>query len=151
MSKNTIFIIMIGVLLMVAMGGGFFILVGKISSLEASMVKSDDGSEQEGLEAVRPIFSLDTMIVNLADQGGRRYLRVALQTELKTEASIGKLNDRLPQVKDALLKILSSRRFDDVNSTEGKNLLRDELIAKLNEILKDESVSNIYFTEFVIQ
>jgi flagellar basal body-associated protein FliL len=39
----------------------------------------------------------------------------------------------------------------EVNNTTGKNALRDELMASLNGFLGAESVTYIYFTEFVIQ
>jgi len=62
-----------------------------------------------------------------------------------------KVQGRIAQIKDASLKIMSTRTFEDINSIPGKDSLRDEIIAKLNEILRGEIITNIYFSEFVIQ
>ena len=91
------------------------------------------------------------MIVNLADKGGRRYLRATFDVELAQSGDEQKMEAKLPHIKDAAIKIMSTRRFEDINSIDGKNALRDEIIARFNELTKSEIVSNIYFTEFVVQ
>ncbi|MBL0716792.1 MAG: flagellar basal body-associated FliL family protein [Desulfosarcina sp.] len=47
--------------------------------------------------------------------------------------------------------IIPTRTFEDLNSAEGKIKLRDELLSKLNALLMENYIKNIYFTEFVIQ
>ena len=46
---------------------------------------------------------------------------------------------------------LPSRKVDELQTTEGKNSLRTDIISKLNELLGKEIVKKIYITEFVIQ
>ncbi len=98
-----------------------------------------------------PIYSLDTFIVNLADDGRSRYLRVTMDLELVSASEESTLDDRLPQVRDSILMILPSKRFEDIASMEGKTALRNEIITKLNGMLNKNVVSNIFFTEFVVQ
>ncbi len=38
-----------------------------------------------------------------------------------------------------------------VTTVEGKSALRNEMLTKINEIMKPEKIKNIYFTEFVVQ
>ena len=47
--------------------------------------------------------------------------------------------------------ILPSKQFDDIASMEGKIALRDEIMAKLNSLFAKNVVTNIFFTEFVVQ
>jgi flagellar FliL protein len=91
------------------------------------------------------------MIVNLADQGGKRYLRITMELEMSTPELIAEIDTRLPQLRNALLMILPTKQYADIGSTEGKILLRDELIAKMNGILKTGTIETIYFSEFVVQ
>jgi flagellar FliL protein len=104
-----------------------------------------------------PIYKLDTMIVNLADQGGKRYLRVTMDLELKPSENldakevIDELDKRLPQIRDTILMILPTKQYAEIATTSGKIALRDEIMAKLNALLKKGQISNIYFTEFVVQ
>jgi len=89
--------------------------------------------------------------VNLADAGRSRYLRVTMDLELAESNDAGKLNQRLSQVRDSILMILPTKQFDDIASMEGKMALRDEIMAKLNSLFAKNVVTNIFFTEFVVQ
>jgi len=50
-----------------------------------------------------------------------------------------------------VLMVLPEKRFDDIRTTEGKAALRDEIIGKINPLLTKGKVTNIYYTEFVVQ
>lgn len=153
MSKKNI-IIMTGIALIVLaiIGGGFFMLWQKLSALdkpkEGEVAKASEKVEHGGMG---PVFSLDSFIVNLSDQGGKRYLRITLGLELDEPKSAEEMTKRLPQIRDSILMVLPSRKVDELQTTEGKNSLRTEIISKLNELFGKEIVKKIYFTEFVIQ
>jgi flagellar FliL protein len=57
------------------------------------------------------------------------------------------------QIKDTILKVLSSKKSDDVLTPDGKERLKDELIEGLNEAvgLEEPPLTAVYFTEFIIQ
>lgn len=57
------------------------------------------------------------------------------------------------QIKDTLLRVLSSKKAEDVLTTEGKERLKEELIEGLNEAvaLEEPPLTAVYFTEFIIQ
>jgi flagellar FliL protein len=94
---------------------------------------------------------LETFIVNLADEERSRYLRITMDLELVEATDSEKLNQRLPQIRDRILMILPSKRFEEIASMEGKTALRDEIINKLNSLFPRAVVTNIFFTEFVVQ
>ncbi len=153
MSNKLIFLV-VAVLLVITIGlaAGFFMMWSKLSSLNTQAnpgAGPDDGQVQAS--TLGPLFSLDTFIVNLADQARNRYLRVTMDLELIEAMDAAKLTERLPQVRDSILMILPSKRFEDIASMEGKTALRDEIIAKLNSLYPKKVVSNIFFTEFVVQ
>ena len=99
---------------------------------------------------IGPTLALDTFIVNLIGQG-RSYLKTRIELELDNENTIVEINRRLPQLRDKILTTLSSKSFDDINTLEGKYQLRSELIASLNQYLVTGKVTNIYFTDFIVQ
>lgn len=125
--------------------------------------EADDEEEEEPAggghggghgESKAPV--MEPFVVNLADAGGRRYLRMNLKLELKKpEESEPLLEARKPQVRDAILLLLSRKTSDQLLSAEGKTTLRTELIDQLNTVLKKKklkkAVKNLYFTEFLIQ
>jgi len=154
--SNKILVILIGVLmvLMLGLGGGLFMMWNKLSALNAQGMAN--AAEQAGAEgslehAVGPIFSLDTFIVNLADQGGNRYLRVTMDLELGSPELEAEISQRLPQVRDSILMILPTKRFADISTVEGKTSLRDEMLETINGYLGQTKITNIYFKEFVVQ
>jgi flagellar FliL protein len=148
--------VLLGVLIvfMLGMGGGLFLMWNKLSALDAQST-ADAGEESEQAadleQPLGPILPLDTFIVNLADKGGNRYLRVTMALELETNQLEDELNKRLPQVRDSILMILPTKRFEDISSAEGKTALRDQILEKINSILVLGKITNIYFKEFVIQ
>ncbi len=151
MSKTVITIISTVIFLFMAMmGAGFFILWNKISQMPQNSAMVENMPEEEEA-AMGPLYSLDTMIVNLADHGGKRYLRVTMALELSDPEVTLTIESRLPQVRDAILTVLPTKTYEDVGTTEGKIALRTEIMEKINELITVGSVKNIYFTEFVVQ
>jgi flagellar FliL protein len=162
-NKVLIIIIAVFVLMMGIMGGGFFILWKQMSNAVAQVQQqgNEKGQTEEAAKeqevAMGPIYKLDTLIVNLADQGGKRYLRITMDLELKPAENIDakevidEMDKRLPQIRDTILMILPTKQYADIATTAGKIALRDEIMAKLNALLKKGQISNIYFSEFVVQ
>ncbi|RJQ84844.1 MAG: flagellar basal body protein FliL [Desulfobacteraceae bacterium] len=159
MSKKVLIIVIGAVVLMMAMMGGGFLLLWQKMVVTIAQVQDQNGAEQKVEEekkvaaepAMGPIYKMETMIVNLADQGGKRYLRITMELELSSPEVIEEIDRRLPQLRDAILMILPSKPYADISTTPGKVSLRDELIAKINSVLKKGTVATIYFTEFVVQ
>lgn len=157
MSKKMLIIILgVFLLFMTIMGAGFFLLWSKMSAAVAQ-VQNGNTPQVEEEQAVEeevtmgPIYKLDTMIVNLADKGGKRYLRTTMEMELSKPDLVEEIEKRMPQLRDSILMILPTKTYDSISTTEGKIALRDEIITKLNSFLKTGSITTIYFSEFVVQ
>jgi flagellar FliL protein len=154
MSKKLIIVILgVVVLLIGMMGAGFFMLWSKISASAPAAV-SPEGQHSEAPQeehGLGPLYSLGTLIVNLADEGGKRYLRVSIDMELSDQALQEQVEKRLPQIRDTILMILPTKTYKDINTTEGKQTLRTQIISELNNFLSNGSITNLYFTEFVVQ
>ena len=155
--SNKILVLLIGVLmvLMLGLGGGLFMMWNKLSTLNTQGV-ANAGEQPNGQGAsidqpLGPIFSLKTFIVNLADKGGNRYLRVTMDLELGSPELESEIEKRLPQVRDGILMILPTKRFEDISTVQGKTALRDEVQETLNGFLAQGKIINIYFKEFVVQ
>ena len=61
--------------------------------------------------------------------------------------------ERLPMIKDAVIKVLSSKKAEEVLSADGKEHLKEELIEAINEAigLEEGPVTGIYFEDFIVQ
>lgn len=155
-NKLLVILVMISLIFMCFMGGGLYLMWNKISSLDQVVnpppeVEEEEALEEEPVEEVGPIFSLDTFIVNLADNGGRRFLRVTMDLELKGDDIVDEAEKRLAQIRDSIFTILPAKKFEDIHGVEGKIALRNEIMSTINGFLKNGEVVNVFFTEFVIQ
>ena len=101
--------------------------------------------------AVGALLPLDTFIANLADEDGRRYLKATLHVEFFAASVPDEFTARVPQMRDLLLTLLTSKLFAEIRTPEGKALLRDEIINRMNRALNKDLVKAVYFTEFIVQ
>jgi flagellar FliL protein len=146
-------IIMILMLLLLLGGGGFtayWFLIGP-GAKPAQQAAEEQGAPAQAQVLTPQIVTLAPFIVNLADPLGRRFLRVTLDVEVLGNAAVEDLNRSVSRVRDTIILLLSSKSFADLASMEGKILLRNEIVERLNQIIGAGRVSNVYFTEFVIQ
>ncbi len=112
--------------------------------------------KKEGEEKISPshvgvMVDLGVFTVNLADNGTDAYAMVAITLELSNEKVKQEVDKRMPIINDAIIDVISSKTSDFVRTPEGREALRLELIRRLNIILVEGGVRNIYFTEFVVQ
>lgn len=97
------------------------------------------------------LLSLEPFIANLADDGGRRYLKATFQIDFGTAEVPAAMAARLPQTRDLLLTLFTSKTFDDIRTPEGKQQLREEIIQRVNQVLDRDLAKAVYFTEFIVQ
>ncbi len=128
------------------------------------------GSAGTEAEAASPgfMYLLKERVVNLSDPGGRRYLKVAMSIEFTAgaadlrrasheerrnrQAEFEKsISPQVPLIEDAIIGLLTAKSSTDVASPEGKLQLKNEIKDRLNHLLGGEQVSNVYFTQFLMQ
>ncbi|MCC6850371.1 MAG: flagellar basal body-associated FliL family protein [Deltaproteobacteria bacterium] len=97
------------------------------------------------------LLSLEPFIANLADDGGRRYLKATFQIDFGGAEIPAAMQARLPQTRDLLLTLFTSKTFEEIRTPEGKQQLREEIIARVNQVLDRDLAKAVYFTEFIVQ
>ncbi len=148
-SKKPLIIILVVAVIVLA-GGGFGVWKFVLSDSKA---ESSEHAEEEshGAEDVPALLhSLEPFIVNLFDREGMRYLKVKIEMELKGIVE-EELKPKVPKIRDSLIILLSSKKYHEIGSIEGKMRLREEIAYRINAILGEGAVQDIYFTDFVVQ
>jgi len=107
--------------------------------------------ESPSTEEIGPIYRFEPIIVNLNEEGARRYLKVTLNLELSNEDVIKEIELLKPRLLDSFITLFSSKKLSDIESVEGKKNLRREIVAEINSHLNTGMVINAYFIEFMIQ
>lgn len=85
---------------------------------------------------------------NLSDE---TYIKLAVLFQVDNPKAKEELDQRMFQLKDALITSLQSRTKKDVNGDKGLNTLKDELKNKANHLLSSGKVEHVYVTERVTQ
>lgn len=139
--------------------GGFLFFKGKSNAStegqekEAAAEEPAHGkdSHEGGKTSAGSAMALEPFIVNLQDNSGTRYLKLTVNLELAPNSSAAELTAQMPQVRDSLIILLSSKSYSDIGTVEGKYQMRDEIVARINQFLTKSKVKTAYFTDFVIQ
>ncbi|MFO0775899.1 MAG: flagellar basal body-associated FliL family protein [Nitrospiraceae bacterium] len=127
---------------------------------EQEAAESEDGGAEHdkggghgkaGGKGPGPMFDLEPFLVNLTDPNDPHYLKLTLKLELDRPETAELLAARNPQVRDAVLILLSSRDSESVRTAQGKLQLREELLTKINSLLPKGGVKGAYFTDFIVQ
>jgi flagellar FliL protein len=104
---------------------------------------------------------LEPLLVNLADAGGTSYLRLALTLRVAdaTAKKDGKPKEEknkdgdevVAAVRDTTLTVLGRETADGLLAADGKEQLKAELKSALAKHNTDLKVTDIFFTDFLVQ
>jgi len=156
--KPWLIIVGAAVLSLAAGAGGAFFLLGQNQpsmpspqELEAKAAEAAQVREAEGAGFKERLYSLDPFVVNVTGDGFSRYLKVKIELEGDSPELKPEIDARLSQVRDALIVLLSSKQLADITDFEGKALLKEDILERVNDVLETGEVSSVLFTEFVVQ
>jgi flagellar basal body-associated protein FliL len=139
-------------LLLVALsaGGTYFFVASKAPKITTTKVVHDSNF------LLGPTFTMPDRVVNLADPGANRYLKVqivlAFSPQLDSQGDVNKkVNDRMTVLQDILTTVLSSETTAQLSTKAGKDALKKAIITQFSQVLDDLHLSDLYFPEFVMQ
>ncbi len=164
-------IVLVVAALVLGLGGAFVMFKlmagghgGEGAKTEAGAAKGESHGEADSkpvaaeakpgaVKAVGPgvMFDVEPFIVNLADMQEVRYLKITVKLELETQEASVELTSRMPQIRDTVLVLLTSKDSASIRTSQGKFQLRDEITQRINSFLPKPSVRTVYFTDFVVQ
>ncbi|HEF3986706.1 TPA: flagellar basal body-associated protein FliL [Campylobacter jejuni] len=99
---------------------------------------------------IGPMYPLDPFTLNLLSDSGSRYVKCTIELEQNSELLKPELDKKVPVIRDIIIRTLTAKTFEEVSTQKGKERLKDELVGKINEILTDGFIKNVYFTDFVV-
>jgi len=102
-------------------------------------------------ETLGPMIELDDFVVNILDGEQMHYLKASITIEVNNGQTKGEVENRNPQIRDAIILLMGNKKYNELRDLQGKLQLRAELQQRINSLLPQGQVENIYFTEFVVQ
>lgn len=138
-------IILVGLLIfLAAMGASYFLMKSLMAPLypeKETQAESQDSGK---------LIEIAEFTTNIADVGGNRYVKVEVFLEVKDKKDVAKIEESMPLIKDVILSTLASKSAADLDVRNRENL-KEEIKQRLNEKLGANTVSDVYFTNFIMQ
>lgn len=168
--KSLVLIIVAVLLVVILIAGGlviFLLASGGDEEQGADVATSQVAAQQQGgaktpaqlapkersndFFNVGPMYPLDQFLVNLLSETGSRYLKMSLNIELSAETLTPEVDQKKPLLRDIIIRVLTSKTYEDISTAKGKERLKDEIVTKINETLRDGYIKNVFFTDFIVQ
>jgi len=128
--------------------------VGAAWYIHSTRVQASDAPDNPNALPVG-VIHLDSFIVNLADQAQITYLRVSIDLGVDKVPDVAKEGSQtgipIASIRDAIISVLATRHSEELLTPEGKEKLKQDLIATLNQRVPELGVRDIYFTDFLVQ
>jgi flagellar FliL protein len=133
-----------------SIGATWYLLTRGEAPAETAAAAVKPGKVAAVYEPLMPAF-----VVNFPHQGRQRYLQVSMSLMGRDQASMDALKKHMPLLRNNLVMLLSSQDFEVLSSAAGKELLRQQVSASVQELAQKEvgqlTVEQVLFTNFVLQ
>ena len=109
-------------------------------------------------------LTLEPFVVNLQDEGGERYAQIAVTLQFEDPGIEVTLKDRLPAVRNNILLLISSKRADELLTTDGKQQLARQIRSRAALGLglewpapgstgkqPENPIQDVLFSQFIVQ
>ncbi len=159
--KQTIKLVVLALLLVVLSVG---VTLGLLHFLSPDDPASADASTEsvEGSEPPEPArqqaiyFPLkEKFVINYNVRGRQRFLQAEVNLMFRDNEVVKVLEQHLPRVRNDLIMLFSGQEFEDLQTPEGRELLRQDALRRVQAILEEEmgqpGIEQVLFTSFVMQ
>ena len=120
-----------------------------------------DGKAAEAPGKIEPhtpedagVVSFEPFVANLADEGGTRFLRASLKLVVEGAETAKEVEENAverAQLQSAILETLTVQTAEALVTPEGKKELKKQILDKTGHLLHSAKVTDVLFTEFVVQ
>jgi flagellar FliL protein len=155
--NKKIVIALVLLLLLAGGGAGAFFMLQQSDSAEADATgaaaeKLGGDAEPEGDPIYLPLSP--AFVVNFEHNGAIRYLQLGMQAMSYDQAAVDKVEANMPAVRNNLILMFSAQDYEVLNTVEGKENLRKEVLDSINKVVRlsgESAVNDVFFTSFVVQ
>jgi flagellar FliL protein len=124
-------------------------LIGVVAVVVVTQLNKGSATEVQNIDdIVESSVDVEEITTNIADDN---YIKIALKIQTTSKDAAEELTKRDFQVKSILIEELSEMTKKDLESKSGKEMLRNTLKTKINDLMQDGEVQQVYFTSYIIQ
>jgi flagellar FliL protein len=151
------------VFVVIGVGGGgaaAYFTMRKSAAQDSGAHGSAHASAKEKPKPTK-LMSLEPFVVNLADPGGSRFLRVTLRLIVAAEGDEEEAGGHgaapkggdvaMERVRSSILEVLTQQTADHLVTAEGKEALKEVIAEHAEKALDGTKVTDVLFSDFVVQ
>jgi flagellar basal body-associated protein FliL len=158
-------LVIITLLVLIIVGGGSFaawyIFFNKPAAAESDkntstnvqkVVVSNDPNITQ-YEASEFTLAMDEFLVNLSDEGGKKYLKIKMVLGYNTKEKKkfpAELEEKKAILRDTINSALMAKKSTDFTS-KGREDLKKEIMNRVNINLEYGKINNVFFTDIIVQ
>jgi len=125
------------------------ILIGVILFVLLTQFNKPTGATEPSIdEIVEATVEIPEITTNLAD---KRVVRLSLKVQTTSKDAAAELTKRVFQVQNIAIQELSEMEQKDLEGKQGKQIFQKSLKTRLNELMQEGEVQEVYFTSFITQ
>ncbi len=140
---------------LVIIGVGYFLYTEKMQELKKPSIEPiEQGAALDQKEGTLEPTSgyavpLDYFLVNLAEDQGQKLFKVQMEFDVDSTEVQEEINKRMPQVRDIIIILLSSKTYNQISTPKGKERLKEEIRDTVNSFLTKGKINKVLFTQFI--
>ncbi|MBV1883792.1 MAG: flagellar basal body-associated FliL family protein [Pseudomonadales bacterium] len=149
--KSKLMLIIIVVVVLLGGGAGaFFFLTAGGEEGEEGEESAEEVRKQAIYMPMKPPF-----VINYTVGSRQRYAQINVSLMARDDFIIEALQRHMPLIRNNLVAAFSAIEFEEVQTTEGKEMMRETALEEIQAILTEEigepGLEQVLFTNFVIQ
>lgn len=133
--KQSRFLPFVMVLVVCLLGGGFFYY--------RSLSAAPDKDQSENL------YDLGSIITNLSVNSDLKYISTKVALELSNTSMEEEVKNKEPVLRDSIINLLNNRTSQEINTNRSQ--LKREALVLLNRHLRKGRITEIYFSDLIMQ
>ncbi|QDQ01739.1 flagellar basal body-associated protein FliL [Lysinibacillus fusiformis] len=140
MKNNKMLTMLIIVLVAIILIGVIaFVLFTQFNKPAASLEPTID-------EVVETLVDVPEITTNLAD---KRVVRMTLKIQTTSKDAAAELTKRLYQTNNIAIEELSEMTLESLEGKQGKQMFQKALKTRLNELMQEGEIQQVYITSFI--
>ena len=147
--KGKLILLVVPVVLLLAGAGLWF--TGILPHL-LGMDKHDDKVAEVAKPVPPSYVDVPEMVANL-NSGSRKpsYVKLSARVEVPNPADVDKVKAGMPRLQDMMQTYLREMRPEELRGSAGTYRLREELLVRANTAVAPAKVSDVLFTQMLVQ
>ena len=118
---------------------------------EAGGHGAEGAVDSHGNPIAKPTYNVENLVLNPAGSGGTRYLVLSISFSVRDSATVTKMKDRDPELRDILLKVLGAKTVPQLSDMNARPALKAEVRAQAGRLFGEKTITDVFFPQFVIQ